>query len=351
MRLSPEAFASAAQYRMARIMDALPDTLATRMGGGPRIADGQVLDPHLGLVLALNERIRPDRDDASVDQQRAAIRASASVAAGPPIEVGTVRDLTVDGAEGPLKARHYAPPSGGANLPLLVFYHGGGWVVGDLDTHDQPCRLLARYADVHVLSIDYRLAPEHPYPAPVDDSIAAYAWAVQHAAELGADSTRIAVGGDSAGGNLAAVVAQAARDAGLQLPVAQLLIYPGTDASRDRPSKSLFGEGFFLTRKQMDWYWDTYAQGGSRTDPRLSPLCADSLVGLPPAIVTTAAFDPLRDEGEAYAEALRAAGVPVVVRRAPGLVHGYFNMTGIHRASLQESLAVAGAFGALILSR
>jgi acetyl esterase len=291
--------------------------------------------------------MNPDRANVSVEQQRSAMRASAAMAAGPPIAVGAVRDLSVDGADGPLRARHYAPPSGGIR-PLLVFLHGGGWVVGDIDTHDQPCRLLARYANVHVLSVDYRLAPEHPYPAAVNDSVAAFAWAVEHAATLGADPSRVAVGGDSAGGNLAAVVSQVTRDSGTAMPVAQLLIYPGADASVDRPSKSLFADGFFLTRAQMDYYWDTYSAGGSRTDPGLSPLRAESLAGLPPAVVTTAAFDPLRDEGEAYADALREAGVPVVMRRAPGLVHGYFNMTGVHRASLDESLAVAGAFAALL---
>ena len=348
MATSTARLASAAQYRLARLMDAVPDRTATRLGGGPVVVDGQTLEPHLSMVLAFNERMRPDREGVSVADQRAAVRASSAIAAGAPIPVGPVRDLSVSGADGALRARHYAPPSGSANRPLLVFLHGGGWVVGDLDSHDQPCRLLARYADVHVLSVDYRLAPEHPFPAAVDDSIAAFAWAVDHAAELGADPTRVAVGGDSAGGNLAAVVSQVTRDAGTTTPAAQLLLYPGTDASVDRPSKSLFAEGFFLTRRQMDWYWAAYASGGDRTDPRLSPLCADNLSGLAPALVTTAAFDPLRDEGEAYAEALREAGVPVVLRRAPGLVHAYFNMTGIHRASLAESLAVAGAFGALL---
>ena len=348
MSPSRATISSAAQYRVARLMDALSDRAATRFSGGTRTVDGQVLEPHLAMVLALNDRIRPERNIAPVDEQRAAMRASAAIAAGVPIPVGPVRELTVDGAEGPLAARHYAPPSGSPNRPLLVFFHGGGWVVGDLETHDQPCRLLAKFADVHVLSVEYRLAPEHPYPAAVNDAVTAFAWAVAHATELGADPTKVAVGGDSAGGNLAAVVSQVTRDTGTAMPVAQLLLYPGTDASVDRPSKNLFADGFFLTRTAMDWYWDTYSAGGDRTDPKLSPLCASNLEGLPPAILTTAAFDPLRDEGEAYADALRAAGVTVVLRRAPGLVHGYFSMTGIHRASLEESLAVAGAFGALL---
>ena len=347
-KISREALAVSAQRRLARLMGALPHSTANRLSGGAITIDGQTLDPHLALVLKASERINSDRASVPVADQRAAMRVSAAMAAGPPIAVGEVRELTVDGAEGPLKARHYAPLSGSPNRPLLVFFHGGGWVVGDLDTHDQPCRLISRYADVHVLSIDYRLAPENPYPAAVNDSVAAFAWAVAHCAELGADPARVAVGGDSAGGNLAAVVCQVTRDSGTPMPVAQLLLYPGTDASVNRPSKGLFAEGFFLTRVQMDWFWDTYSAGGLRTDPMLSPLCAESLAGLPPTLLTTAAFDPLRDEGEAYADALRAAGVMVAMRRAPGLVHGYASMTGIHRASRDESIAVAGAFGAML---
>ena len=348
MRLSPDDLAVSVQHRLARLLDALPDRAAVRLAGGERRVDGQVLDPHLAVILGFEQRVNRNAVDPTVAERRALTRSSSRAAAGAPIPVGPVRDLVVDGGDGPIPARHYAPPSGGAGRPLVVFFHGGGWVVGDLDTHDQPCRLLARTADVHVLSVDYRLAPEHPYPAAVDDSIAAFAWAAAHAEELGADPTRLAVAGDSAGGNLAAVVAQVTRDTGVVQPVAQLLIYPGTDSSTKRPSKDLFADGFFLTKKQMDWYWDTYSAGGSRTDPRLSPLCAADLSGLAPAVVTTAAFDPLRDEGEAYAQALRDAGVPVVLRRAPGLVHGYFSMTGIHRASLDESIAMCGAFAALL---
>jgi acetyl esterase len=347
-RTSTRSLAEAVQYRMARLTDAVPARTIERLRGSAEAVDGDTLDPHLAMVLALNDRLHPERDDVTVEVRRNAIRTSARVAAGPPIAVGAVRDLALDGAAGLLRARHYAPATSPAGKPLLVFFHGGGWVVGDLDTHDQPCRLLCRYAGMHVLSVDYRLAPEHPFPAAADDAVASFAWAVANAAGLGADPARVAVGGDSAGGNLAAVVAQATREAGTAAPAAQLLLYPGTDASRPYRSKDLFAEGYYLSKKQMDWYWDAYAAGGSRTDPRLSPLCADDLSGLAPALVATAAFDPLRDEGEAYAAALRAAGVPVVMRRAPGLVHAYLSMTGIHKPSMAESLAVAGAFGALL---
>ncbi len=348
MRLSRDDLTVTVQHRLARILDVIPERAATRLAGGERRVDGQVLEPHLAMILGFEQLVNRGAGDPSIEQRRATTRSSSRVAAGAPIPVGPVRDLVVDGGDGPIPARIYAPPSGGAGRPLVVFFHGGGWVVGDLDTHDQPCRLLAKTADVNVLSVDYRLAPEHPYPAAVEDAVAAFAWAAAHAEELVVDPSRLAVAGDSAGGNLAAVVAQVTRDTGAVQPVAQLLLYPGTDSSRKRPSKDLFADGFFLTKVQMDWYWDTYSAGGSRTDPRLSPLCAESLVGLAPAVVTTAAFDPLRDEGEAYATALREAGVPVVLRRAAGLVHGYFSMTGIHRASLEESLAVCGAFAALL---
>lgn len=349
MAVSRSDLATATLNRLARVMDVTPSGFAKRIAGTGRDTDGMQLDPHLALILALGDRACPARQNATVEEQRALTRESSRLAAGAPIPVGGVRDLTVTGAAGPLRARHYVPPSASPGpRPLLVFFHGGGWVVGDLDTHDQPCRLLCRYADVHVLAIDYRLAPEHPYPAAVDDAILAYSWALEQAAALGADASRVAVGGDSAGGNLAAVVAQHARDHGMQAPTAQLLVYPAVDASVPYPSKDLFAEGYFLTKKQMDWYWDTYSAGGSRTEPRLSPRCASDLSGLAPAIVATAAFDPLRDEGEAYAAALREAGTRVVARRAAGLVHGYLSMTGIHRASLHESLAVAGALAALL---
>jgi len=177
MRLNTAALGQSVQRRAARAIDVLPPSVATRLGGGPVEVDGQVLHPTLVLGLRARERMKAPRDELSVEQQREIMRTNAAMAAGVPIPVGTVRDLTVDGAAGPLRARHYAPPSG-ARRPLLVFLHGGGWVVGDLDTHDQPCRLLARFADVHVLSVDYRLAPEHPFPAAVDDSVAAFGWAV-----------------------------------------------------------------------------------------------------------------------------------------------------------------------------
>jgi acetyl esterase len=237
-----------------------------------------------------------------------------------PPEVGSVEDITVDGAEGDLRARVYRPADDGPH-PTLVFFHGGGFTIGDLDSHDAQCRIVCTEADVVVLSVEYRLAPEHPYPAAAEDAMAATRWALDHVDELGGDVSRVAVGGDSAGGNLSAVVAQQLRDA----IAAQLLVYPATDLVSERPSHEENGRGYFLTLDEMEWFHGNYLPDIERgKEPLASPLHADDLTGLPPAIVATAEFDPLRDDGDAYAEALRKAGVKVVHRRYDGLVHGFF---------------------------
>jgi acetyl esterase len=218
-------------------------------------------------------------------------------------------------------------------------------VVGDLDTHDQTCRFIAREASVRVLALDYRRAPEHPFPAAVDDTVAAVRFAADQSELLGADPGRVAVGGDSAGANLAAAASRLlARGAG-PVPVFQLLIYPVTDLSHKRRSYELFRDGFFLTESHMDWYRDHYlASPGAALDPRASPLLAEDLDGLPPAHVAVAGFDVLRDEGEEYASRLRAAGVPVTVGRHSGLIHGFANTVGVGRASRS---AMAEAVAAL----
>jgi acetyl esterase len=232
-----------------------------------------------------------------------------------------------------LPGRLYVPDGAPAAGPLLVFLHGGGWVVGDLETHDPACRFLAERAGVRVLAIDYRLAPEHPFPAAYDDSLAAYRWAVEHADELGADPARLAVGGDSAGGTLAAAVAIAAAREGLPLAF-QLLVYPGTDMRGGTESRALFNEGLVLDQKFMDVAKHSYLpRAEDVTDPRASPLLADLPDGLAPAYVATAGFDPLRDEGEAYARRLADAGVTVELRRFPDQVHGFLQMVGVGRTA------------------
>jgi acetyl esterase len=247
-----------------------------------------------------------------------------------------------------MRARHYAPERGDG-APLLVFLHGGGFVFGDLDTHDAPCRVLARHGGMHVLAVEYRLAPEHPFPAAVDDARAALRWAHEHASELGADPARVGIGGDSAGANLSAAVTLLATHDGGPAPACQMLVYPAVDRTRPYPSIELFADGFFLTRASIEWFHRQYSgkPGIHDRDPRLGPLHAETLAGLPPALVVTAGFDPLRDEGEAYAAALQAAGTTTVLRRFDSLIHGFFNMVGVSPACRDAVIEIAGATRAL----
>ncbi len=259
----------------------------------------------------------------------------------PRIEVAAVEEAEVPGAAGPLRARVYRPVTeGGGSVPTLVFVHGGGFVIGDIDSYDAQCRMLCRSAGAVVLAFEYRLAPEARFPAAVEDAVAATAWALDHVADLGGDPARIAVGGDSAGGNLAAIACQELR--GHEPPIAaQLLLYPVTDMSQERPSYAENGEGLFLTEDDMRWFEASYlAEGDSREDPRVSPLLAADLSGLPPAIVISAELDPLRDDGEAYAQALEDAGVRVVRRRYDSLVHGFFGMAAVSDAAAAAAAAV-----------
>lgn len=334
-----------AQYWSACLLGSLPSAWQVALSGRPpmRIED-QTLDAQVQLMLAMRDRLnRPPVGSGTPAEARARMRRDAVAMAGPALPVGRVEDLTVPGADGPLKARHYAPDLPGGPHPLLVFYHGGGFVLGDLDTHDAPCRLLCRHGGMHVLSIDYRLAPEHPFPAGLNDALAALRWAQAHASELGADPTRVGVAGDSAGGNLAAVVTQLASRDGGPAPAMQLLIYPSTDRLTRRPSQDLFGSGFFLSPEERGWYDRHYLAGTGidAHDPRVSPLRAPDVSGLPPALVVTAGMDLLRDEGEAYARALEAAGNQVVLTRVNGLVHGFINMIGFNAASRKALVAIA----------
>lgn len=244
-------------------------------------------------------------------------------------DVATAEDRAVPGPAGDIPVRVYTPAATSGTPGVLVYFHGGGWCIGSIETHDAECRSLANGTGAVVVSVDYRLAPEHPFPGAYDDAVAAVRWAAAHAGELGADGTRLAVGGDSAGGNLAAVVSLALRDSGP--PIAfQLLVYPVADLTLTHPSIDENAEGYFLTKETMEWFRGHYLREGAAEprDPRVSPLHApaDALPGLPPALVITAEFDPLRDEGEAYAEALRAAGVEVTATRFDGMIHGFFAM-------------------------
>ena len=249
-----------------------------------------------------------------------------SLSAPSTVHVARVEDRTIPGPAGEIPVRIYAPASADP-LPVLVFYHGGGWVIGSLETHDGLCREIVDAARCMVVSVDYRLAPEHRFPAGVDDAYAAACWVSDHAGEIGADSSRVAVGGDSAGGHLAAVTAMTARDRGTPPIVLQLLVYPALEYEFERPSMIENAEGYMLTADGMRWFY-RYTLNDPREgdDPRVSPIRAESLTGLPPAFVITAEFDPLRDQGVAYAEALAAAGVPVTSTTYDGVFHGFFNM-------------------------
>jgi acetyl esterase len=287
-------------------------------------------------MLALREHLgEPVWDERlSVERARELTREEAFLARGTrTVPVGSVEDLTVEG----LPARLYtsAEPD---EKPLLLYLHGGGFVVGDLDTHDAPCRVLCRHAGVDVLAVEYRKAPENPFPGYVEDARTAFTWASER-------YERVAVAGDSAGGNLAATVA-------IEFdPALALLIYPVVDATVERPSRRLFGKGFFLTDELMQWYTGHFMpEDVDPADPLISPLLSSRLSESAPALVVTAGFDPLRDEGEAYAEALREAGVPVLLRRFPGLFHGFINSIGASPSSYDALVEVAGMTRALLRS-
>ena len=330
---------------IARFACGLPAPVQRALAGRPVEIDGQRLETDMQLLLKLEQLApSPELTTLTPGESRVDLRRIALALEGPKVPVAGIEQLELPGPGGSLGARLYRPEDEQRPLPMLVYLHGGGWVRGDLDTHDNTCRFLARAAGVLVLSIDYRLAPEHPFPAAVEDSLAAFRFAHENAAELGADPDRIAVGGDSAGGNLTAVAAQLAAADGGPMPAFLLIIYPATDFSQKRRSVKLFREGFLLTENDMDWYTAHYLPDEqSALDPRASPLLAEDLSSLPPAYVITAGFDPLRDEGEAYAERLREAGVPVALRRHRGLIHGFANMTGLGDSGRAAMLEAAGA--------
>lgn len=336
-----------------KVLPRIPIGAQRLVFGGRSVAiDGNTLDPTLRLMLAAQRVVGVNGlvngEDPAVS--RADLRQLAAALGGRDIHAG-VRELVIPGPAGPIAARHYRP-AGADPAALLVFYHGGGWVLGDLDTHDAVCRLTCRDAGVAVLSVDYRRAPEHPAPAAVNDAYAAFRWAQTHAVELGADPERVAVGGDSAGGNLAAVVSLLARDdAGTgagPAPVLQWLLYPATDCTAQTRSRTLFDDGFLLTKRDMDWFQEQYLghSGIAASDPRVSPLRAADHSGLAPALVVTAGFDPLRDEGEQYAEALRAAGGVVDLRRMGGMCHGFANLFTLGGGSAAATTEVISALRA-----
>jgi acetyl esterase len=261
--------------------------------------------------------------EQSIERMRADHERDAPVLGGAPPVVAGVRDLAVPGPHGPIALRAYQPVAA-APLPVVAYLHGGGWTVGSIASFDTVVRALAVASGALVVSVGYRLAPEHPFPAPLDDAVAAIRWLARHAAQLGGDPTRMAVAGDSSGATLATVAARRlAHEGGAPLRL-QALVYPACDPALDTPSATAFATGFGFTAAAMARYWELYLDGHDPRDPDVAPLRATDLAGLPPAFVATAAADVLRDEGEAYATRLRSAGVHATVRRYPGTVHGFW---------------------------
>ncbi|SFP66502.1 acetyl esterase [Amycolatopsis arida] len=328
----------------AQLLYALPLPVRRLIAGRPIRLDGQELALDAQLLLRLQQLSGASLVAGSVAASRAELDLGRHLVSGKPIQPVHTAEVTIPAEHGDVPATLYTPEGLPTGSGLLVFFHGGGWVVGTRQSHDNTARFLAKHADVRVLSVEYRLAPEHPFPAATEDALAAFDHAHAKATDLGADPERIAVGGDSAGGNLAAVVAQLATRRGGPAPAFQLLIYPAVDATVRRRSRELFGNGFFLTDEHMTWFLDHYApEGVRRADPRLSPLLAEDLGGLPPAYIATAGFDPLRDEGEAYARRLAEAGVPVALSRQSDLIHGYVNFLGVGRRFVEATAEAAGA--------
>lgn len=293
------------------------------------------LDPQVQTVLDQFRSINVAQfSDLGLEGARKLLDDLAEATPAEPVEA--VDDRRIPGPAGEIPVRVYRPAGPPGPLPVVVFFHGGGFVLGTLTSHDRSCRALANRAGCLVVAVDYRLAPEHPFPAGVEDALAATGWVATHAADLAADPDRLGVAGDSAGGNLAAVVCHFARERGGPRIRHQLLVYPTVDLTGgDWPSYREFGEGYLLTRQDMLWFMSLYFEpGADRRDLRASPLLAASHAGLPPATILTAEFDPLRDEGEAYGERLRAAGVPVSVHRYEGQIHGFLGMTvAVERAA------------------
>ncbi|RJF94721.1 alpha/beta hydrolase [Oleomonas cavernae] len=307
----------------------LPERVLLLLSGARPIRIGsRTLDPQLQFLLKLIS-YQPRMERVSPVKARLLYNRLASTMGGTPRAVERVEELAIPGPAGALRARLYVPHGAALPAPMLVFFHGGGFVVGDLDDYEVPCRLLADEAKCLVLSAEYRLAPEAQFPAQSDDAEAVWRWANAQAASLGADPQRIAVGGDSAGGHIAAALSQVAESRGAPRPKHQLLIYPSADMTQAWPSLDLYAEGFMLTKPLLEHFMGSVLPAGADVDdPRVTPLRAPSLAGLPSATVVLAGFDPLQDQGQAYAQAMAASQVPVKTLMYERLIHGFVSFPG-----------------------
>ena len=310
---------------------ALPRPVLRTLAGPPiRSREGYALDLETQVLLRLMRLTRqPAMHEGGPKLARLHMDRSAKVAEPREGHDLSVRDSRIPGPAGDVRVRIYTPPTNGTARPILVYLHGGGFAVGSLDSHDGVCRAIASRAEIVVVSVDYRLAPEHPFPCGLEDAVAVTRWVIEHAASFDGDPRRVAVGGDSAGGNLATGVAVTCKNDPIP-PAFQLLIYPATDASNSMPSHREFGDGFFLTKESIAWFVRSYLPNPKDGEhPRASPLYANDLEGAPPGLLITAGFDPLRDEGRAYAKRLQEAGVALEFREYEGAIHGFVSMAGL----------------------
>ncbi|MEX2015657.1 MAG: alpha/beta hydrolase [Candidatus Hydrogenedentales bacterium] len=339
-----------AQRIVIQVLKRLPDSVLYRLSGqAPIELDGRRLDAMAQVLWAQGKKERP-LESRSPEEARAVMSAALGLVQMRPRQIAEVRDISVDGTSDPLKTRLYVPHGAGSASALLLWFHQGGCVIGDLETSHPFCTLLAERAGCRVLSVDYRLAPEHKFPAAAEDAIAAYEWAASHADEIGADASRIAVGGDSAGGYLSAVITHAMRTReDIPRPVFQLLVYPWVDAIANTESYRTMADAWPLSAPMMAWFADLYLNDASEAaSPLASPLRNDAFDGLPPAYIATAGFDPLRNEGELYAEKLRAAGVPVTYRCYDSLPHGFASFAGAIPAAERACGEIADVLAAKV---
>lgn len=338
--------AAMAERAVVRGFARLPESVVARLGRhAPVNRDGEQLSPEIAVALRVLNRIPGgDFTEHSVEQARRMLTDEALVFADVFPDFAVEEDLLIPSASGPIPATRYRATT--ESKGLVVYFHGGGWVLGSRVSTDSAVRFLATEAGVDVLSVDYRLAPEHPFPAAVEDAEAAWDFAVEHAPGWGLDPHRIVVAGDSAGGNLSAVLSNRLRGRDV-VPALQVLLFPVTDLSTKHPSYQEFCDGFFLTEKHMDWYRERYlADPADALDPQASPLLEPDLSGAPPAYVAVAGFDPLRDEGIAYAERLEQAGVPTTLAREGSLIHAFVNITGVSRPAREATTRIARAIAA-----
>ena len=304
------------------------------------------LDPQAKFVLdiAIKNKV-PPLDSMSATDAKQAYEARAQKMCLKDLSIGSSEDFEIPGSESSIPVRLYKPIDGGEDLPVVVYYHGGGWVIGSRDSHDALCRQISNEGPFIVLSVDYRMGPEHAFPAAPTDAFDAYKWTIENIQSHGGNATKVAVAGDSAGGNLSAVVSIMARDLGIQPPAFQWLIYPATDAHMITDSHKDLSDGYFLTKDLMDWFQGHYLQNeGDQDDWRVSPLRSESLADLPPALIQTAGFDPLKDEGVLYGERMNKEGSSASHTEYPGMIHGFINLGGVID---QANVAVAEGVEAL----